>query len=300
MLLGIDIGGTKTSGSLVTDKGQLIGSPVKLPTPAAQGADAILGTAGRVARALLEATDEAVESVGVGAAGVIGPDGVVVSATDLLSGWTGTDIAGSLSASLVLPVRALNDVHAAAVGEAAVGAGRGCRRVLVVAVGTGIGGAFVRDGLLDVGPGNVAGSVGHLFVPRGDGRLCSCGVVGHAEAYGSGPSIESIYREWGGDLLDLRQIETRMLEGESLASRAVAQGAEALGQALAAAANMVDPDCIVIGGGVANMGEPYLDIVRRVYRSCALPSARSLPLIPAKLGVSAAIVGAALWSSQVG
>lgn len=300
MLLGIDIGGTKTSGSLVTDEGDLVGSPAKLPTPATQGPNAILETAGNVARTLLDGVAGSVTSVGVGAAGVISPNGIVVSATDLLSGWAGTDIAGSLSASLGIPVRALNDVHAAAVGEAAVGAGRGYRRVLVVAVGTGIGGAFVQDGTLDVGPGNIAGSVGHVFVPRGDGRLCSCGVAGHAEAYGSGPSIESIYREWGGDPLDLRQIEARMLEGEDLAARAVTQGAEALGQALGAAANMVDPDCIVIGGGVANMGEPYLDAVRSVYRTCVLPSARNLPVVPANLGVSAAIVGAALWSSRAG
>lgn len=292
--LGIDIGGTKTAAAIVGPDGSLLGEPVVLPTPATEGAEAIIATVIRCARQVLAQSTVTVTAAGVGSAGVIDRHGVVTSATDLLHGWTGTPLAARISDGLGLPVTVLNDVHAAALGEAALGAARGRHRVLVVAVGTGIGGALIRDGELDLGPGGIAGSVGHLPISRSLGRSCSCGVPDHVEAHASGPAIERTYRELGGEATGLRRIAERQAAGETLAGRAIREGARALGEGIAAAANLLDPDCIVVGGGVAELGAVLLDTVRRTYRERVLPPAREVPVVSASLGPGAALVGAAL------
>lgn len=297
-MLGIDIGGTKISAAVVDTDGRLLTEPVITPTPAADGAEAILRAALGVALIARERCGVEARSAGVGSAGVIDGKGVVISATDVLPGWTGTPLAARLSEGLGLPVTALNDVHAAAVGEARAGAAAGYRRVLVVTVGTGIGGAFLSNNELDLGPGRIAGSIGHLPITRCEVRTCSCGVGGHAEAYASGPAIERAYREMVGNTLGLRQIARLRKQGDPAATHVIDQGAAALGEALAAAANLLDPDCIVIGGGVAQLGAALFDGASRAYRSTVLPPARGVPITRAALGPVATIVGAALSSTK--
>jgi glucokinase len=292
--IGIDIGGTKTAAAVVGPDGDLLSDIITTPTPAAAGPDAILRAAIEVALLARERGGVDIEAVGVGAAGVIDSHGVVASATDLLSGWTGTPVAGRLAEALQLPVVAINDVHAAAMGEASFGAAKGRERVLVVAVGTGIGGGFVRHGVLELGQGAIAGSIGHIPISRGALRRCSCGVLGHVEAYACGPAIERTYCELTGVRIGLREIARLQQQGDPTASAAITAGAEALGEAIAAAANLLDPDCIVIAGGVSELGPSLLDPVRDRYRSGVLPTARDVPVLPAALGLGATIVGAAV------
>ena len=133
--------------------------------------------------------------LGIGAAGVIDPaTGTVVSATDSLPGWAGTDLVSELSARTGLAVRAVNDVHAHALGESVAGASRGSASSLLVAAGTGIGGGFITDGHLLTGRNSAAGHIGHVPSAAAAGLDCPCGGTGHVEAIASGPAILATYR----------------------------------------------------------------------------------------------------------
>lgn len=185
--LGVDVGGTKTAAAVVDACGRVLLSSV-VATPARLGGAAVLEAAGAGAALTLErARAEGLrpEACGAGVAGVIGPDGVVTSATEALPGWAGVDVRSGLAAATGLPVRVVNDVHALALGEARFGAAADARSVLVVAVGTGVGGAFVHDRRLVAGRSGTAGSIGHTPVAGREGRRCPCGAEDHLEAYAS-------------------------------------------------------------------------------------------------------------------
>ena len=306
--IGLDIGGTKISAAVVDHEGNLLCKPLVTPTPAKEGARAIVETTIDLARSARDrVTNELGElmvgAVGLGSGGVFDDQGVVTSATDLLSGWVGTPVASWLSKGLGIPAYVINDVHAAAVGEALCGEARHYARVFVVAVGTGIGGGLIRLGKLDIGPAGIAGSIGHIPVVTTTPRLCSCGLMGHLEAYSSGPAIERAYRdlvsqkgEAKDQTLTLRDIATLSEEGDPIAGAVILDAAQVLGQGIAAAVNLLDPDCVVIGGGVANLGSALFQPAAEAYRHCVLPPAREVPLVPAALGTNAAIIGAALAS----
>ncbi|AHH93526.1 ROK family protein [Kutzneria viridogrisea] len=295
--VGVDVGGTKIAGALVGADGVVRGRTV-VPTPARDGARAVLAAMAELVRALAAGTP--VVGVGVGTGGVVdAATGTVLSATDLLPGWAGTDVAGELRALTGLPVRVDNDGNALALGEHHFGAGRGLRDGVYVTVGTGIGGGIVLDGVLRRGATHSAGELGHLPVPGAEGRRCSCGATGHVEAVASGPAMTSRYREVTGEqVTDLRAIAERALAGEQAASAVLAEGGAALGAALAGLANALDPQVVVLGGGVAEIGEPFLGPVERALRSAALPGPSRVALRPALLGTDAPLAGAAVLAFE--
>ncbi|QIK84677.1 ROK family protein [Sanguibacter sp. HDW7] len=293
LTIGVDLGGTKIAGALVAPDGAIVGDVVRVPTPAADGGEAVLAAIlGVVAH--LRRTHGSVDAVGVAAAGVIDTEGRVVSATDLLPGWAGTPVSQRVAEATGLPAATLNDVHAAALGEATHGAGRGAGVMLLAAVGTGVGGGVVRDGRVVLGRAGVAGSVGHVVVPEAAGHMCSCGVVGHAEAVASGPALERLHVAAGGDAVPLRRVAELAAAGDPRAAAIVAGGARALGRALAGAVSVLDPDVVVVGGGVAQIGTTYLDAVAAALREDLMPAVRDVPVVPAALGTEAPIVGAAV------
>lgn len=299
LTIGIDLGGTKIAGGLVARDGTLAGDVVRVATPARDGAEAILAAILDVV-ATLRLTHARIDGVGIAAAGVIDDDGCVASATDLLPGWAGTPVTHRIASATGLHVVTLNDVHAAALGESHVGAGRGSATVLLAAVGTGIGGGVVRDGRVVTGRTGIAGSVGHVVVPEAAGHVCSCGVDGHAEAIASGPALERRYAALGGERLALREVAARAAGGDGLAAAVLTDGARALGRALAAAVSVIDPDVVVLGGGVAQIGHTYLDAVAAALREDLMPAVRDVPLVAAALGTDAPIVGAAVAARRAG
>ncbi|MFI1093256.1 ROK family protein [Streptomyces sp. NPDC020917] len=288
---GVDIGGTKISAGLVARDGTL-GRTVTVPTPGADGPGAVLAAAAGAVRRL----GEPVAAVGVGSAGVVDPvAGVIVSATDALPGWAGTDLRGGLRALLGVPVAVENDVHAHALGEAWTGAAVGGRTVLLVAVGTGIGGSLLAGGAVHHGARNVAGHVGHLAAPAAAGRPCTCGGAGHVEAVASGPALLAAYRRHGGDpaAAGLHTVAELARQGDALAAGTLAEGAAALGEVLGGLANVLDPDAVLIGGGVSACGDVWWRPLRAAFAAALLPPLRPLRLTPARLGPSAAVIGAA-------
>ena len=202
-IVGLDIGGTKIASALVTlEEGS---APVieyvgKIPTEAKLGGAHVLANAIASARRVIEAAGGKVDGIGVSSAGVIDPaTGDVTYANEIMPGWGGTHLGAELEAAFGVPARVLNDVHAHALGEARWGGGRDAGSCLVVAVGTGIGGAFVEDGHIMLGAHNEAGHIGHVSCTDAAGVPCSCGATGHLEPIAAGPGIIDRYVELGGE-----------------------------------------------------------------------------------------------------
>lgn len=289
--VALDIGGTKTAAATVTADGAVL-TRAKRPTPAAGGARAVLDTAVELAREV--GADHEVVGVGVGSAGVVDPDtGLVLSATDALPGWAGTDLRGHLATELGVPVAVVNDVHAHALGEHRRGAARGGSTVLLVAVGTGVGGALLCEGRLHSGARAAAGHVGHVPVAAAAGRRCPCGAEGHVESVASGPALVAEYTERGGVAVTRLEEVVALVGRDPVARSVLVDGATALGSALAGLANVVAPDVIVIGGGVAGAGVHWWSALTEEIEQGLVPALRGLSVVPAALGADAALLGAA-------
>ncbi len=290
--LGIDIGGTKIAAGIVSRSGEVV-ARAETRTPARLGGEHIVTAAIELARGIIGHRN--IVAVGVGSAGVIDPvSRQVVSATKHLSNWVGTDLGRLLEDAFELPVSASNDVHAHAVGEAFIGAGRGHSTVLVAAVGTGIGGALVIDGAVHSGAHGVAGHFGHLPVTEAAGMLCPCGRFGHVEAISSGTALHQYYLSLGGDPRQKNTPEViRLALTDSLALRAVTTSGRILGEALAGLTNAIDPDVIIIAGGMRNAGEPWWSAMEAALRTTVLPILQEVRVVKAALGDDAAIIGSA-------
>lgn len=290
-ILAVDIGGTKIAAGLVTADGAVTRRASR-PTPAAAGGAAVLAAAIELGRQVADGS--ALRAVGVGSAGVIDPgEGVVRHATGALPGWAGTRVGPAFAEAFGVPTRVINDVHAHALGEARYGAGRGAASMLLVAVGTGIGGGYVVAGRLHVGARFVGGHVGHLPVPEAVGVPCPCGRIGHLEGLASGPGILAAYRAAGGAAAATDEVARRAHQGESLAREVLERCALATGRAVGALANVLDPAVVVIGGGVSGSGELWWAALRAGVALEAMDAVAAVPLRPAATGADAALLGAA-------
>ncbi|UBU12977.1 ROK family protein [Nonomuraea gerenzanensis] len=292
LVAGLDIGGTKMAVALADRSGTVLDHATR-PTPAMEGPDAILTTATDLVRTV--GGTEVVAAVGVGAAGVIDRRrGVVVSATQALPGWAGTDLRGELSRRLGLPVAVDNDVHAHALGEQWRGAAAGYADVLLIAVGTGIGASTVLGGHVRHGAHGVAGHAGHVPVAAAAGVACACGGQGHVEAVASGPALLARFRSRSEtDAAHLAEVARLAAAGEPVAAAVLAFGGTAAGHAIGGLMNVIDPEIVVIGGGVPNCGEPWWQPLRAAIATEVLPALRDVPVVPAALGADAALLGAA-------
>ncbi|MFC8793918.1 ROK family protein [Streptomyces cinereoruber] len=287
---GIDIGGTKIAAGLVAPDGTLLARRT-LPTPAQDGPVAVIATAVRAVREL----GAPVAAVGVGSAGVVDPGtGRIAAATDALPGWAGTELRQELEQALGVPVAIDNDVHAHALGEAWLGAAAGHRHVLLVAVGTGIGGSLLIDGQVHHGARSVAGHAGHVPVPSAAGATCTCGGTGHVEAVGSGPALLAAYRRSGSaSVASLAEVSALASAGDAEARAVLALGARALGEALGGIVNMTDPELLLVGGGVSGCGPEWWEPLREAFEAELLAPLKGVELRPGLLGGDAAVLGAA-------
>ncbi|WP_205484263.1 ROK family protein [Arthrobacter sp. Alg241-R88] len=303
--IGVDLGGTKTAAGVVSGTGELLFSET-IPTLNRDGGEAILNAtavlvAGLIGRAA--AAGIVVDHVGIGSAGVIDArKGEVVSATDALLGWAGIALTAGLAARLDLPpssVQAVNDVHAHALGEAWTGAAAGTTSSLLVAFGTGVGGSYVLDGTPVLGHRHVGGHVGHFASPyafhNGQPLPCVCGGAGHVEAIASGPAVPEAYRRLGGEAAspDARSVFALAANGDAIAIQTINVAAAAAGQAVGGLANILDPEVVVVSGGLSDAGAPWWRPMERAARAELLPALAGIRVLPASLGNAAAIVGAA-------
>lgn len=292
-VVGVDIGGTKIAAAVVTEDGSVL-RRASCRTPPHAVLETVVG--------LVQQLTGDLGRLGVAAPGVIDlASGSVLSATDVLPGWAGTPVRRELEARLGVPVRVDNDVRAMARGEASAGAGRDHPDALYVSVGTGVGGAVYRAGTVLRGPHALAGEIAHLLVPgTGDQHgVCGCGRRDHLEASVSGPAIERAYRQHTGHRLGLREIAALLRDGDAIAMRVITTAARLLGRALAGLLASIDGTAVIIAGGVAQVGRPFLDPLTDALHDEALPPLRDVAVLPARLGTDAPLVGAALLAREV-
>lgn len=295
--LTADLGGTKTALGIISATGQVLHRD-KIPTLAQVGGRTL---AERTASALQDlgtyAHDQGWKPVGIGigSAGVIGEEGQVITAANLIKDWSGTPLAAIVSKHTGLPTYAVNDVHAHALGEAWQGAAAEAETSMTVAFGTGVGGSYISGGTQMRGAHSLAGHVGHFSSPWATGLECTCGGSGHLEVVASGTGITNSYYRLGGKATpaNLVDLENLALDGDKAAREAIALGAKAAGTALGDLATIFDPHLLVVSGGVVNLGEMWWQDVRTSYAQAALGQAAETPIIQATLESDAPLLGAA-------
>ena len=288
LVIGLDIGASKMLAGLVTRAGELKRN-LQVDTPAAPSA--IMAAAQKLCGRLLDLADAPVLAIGIGSAGIIdSQSGIVIHANDNLPGWAGTDLTALHIGDL--PVIAENDARAMAFGEATLGAGalHDYRSLLCLTVGTGIGGALILDGEVWHGANSSAGEIGYLVVDwHGDQPIM-------LDQYASGPAIEREYQAASGsqERLSLPAISQRAQAGDQVARAIISDKARRLGQVLAGLVTALNPEAVIVGGGVPQVGKLWWDAFEAAFRE-SLPSLlRATPLLPAMLGVKAALLGAAM------
>lgn len=306
--VGIDIGGTKIAALRVSAEGEIRARTV-IPTPANDQTEALpaIEAAGT---AVLE---DGVVAIGVGLAGLIDVRaGVLLSAPNLA--WRDLRVSEGLGARFGLPVTVDNDATAAAWGESRFGASQGYDDSLFVGVGTGIGGGIVAGGRLFRGAHGLAGEIGHIIVEP-DGPPCGCGNRGCWEQVASGLAIaragrRAVTEEPGSTIARLAGGDPRRATGE-LVTEAARDGdavavailtsvARRLGEGVAGLVNVLDPEVVVIGGGVGEAGDLLLGPLRAAYLA-AVEGADvrpEVPIVPARLGNDAGAIGAALLAIE--
>jgi glucokinase len=305
--IGVDVGGTKVLGGVVDADGNVVKTS-RRDTPH-EGGTALTATISDVAREL--ASDFSVARVGVSAAGFVSSDRKTMLATPNIAGWNGVQLEEQLTSQIGLPVVLENDGNAAAWGEKRFGAGRGKANMLLLTIGTGIGGGIIVNDQLLRGAFGIAAEVGHLRVLP-EGHLCGCGARGCFEQYASGNALLRHAREAIAASPDLargllsrgdgtlegltgRAITDAAREGDQVALAAFNTTAQWLGAGIASLSVLLDPECVVIGGGVVDAGEILLAPTRAAMERY-MPFAGKHPypeIIAATLGNEAGLVGAA-------
>lgn len=301
IVLTVDIGGTKTAAAIADRDDVLLRSEVAA-TPAAEGPAAVVATVAALAERLLAGSGQVLAGVGIGTAGVVDVSrGAIVSATDTFADWPGTPLAELVREALHhhlapgAPVAVQNDVDAHAAGEFLHGAAAGARSALIVAVGTGVGAGLILSGDAVRGAHHVAGEIAHLPIPGAEHLRCPCGRMGHLEAIGSGIGMHRHFLSLGGDpaIVNARGVSAAAQAGEPLALRALEESAAAVGRALAGAATLIDPERIVVTGGVPNIGDAWWNPMRETFAAEAIDALQNTPILPGELGDDAPLRGAA-------
>ncbi|MEI8395657.1 MAG: ROK family protein [Rhodospirillaceae bacterium] len=297
MRIGIDLGGTKTEGIVLDDAGQDLARH-RIATPR-DDYDGTIATIVSLVSRLEYAAGGRRASVGIGIPGTISP------ATGLIKNANSTWLIGrpfdrDLAAALGRPVRLQNDANCLAVSEAADGAAAGAGVVFAAILGTGCGGGIVVDGRPLTGANAIAGEWGHNPLPwpadhERPGPACYCGRHGCIETFVSGTGLAADHTRVTGEPLTAREIAARAEAGDHAARGSLARLEHRLARSLASVINLLDPDVIVLGGGLSNIAGLY-DILPRMMAAWCFSDAVTTPIRPALHGDSSGVRGAAwLW-----
>jgi glucokinase len=313
-IIGLDLGGTKISSAAVSVDGSRVVGLRSIPTQSELGAEGVID---RIVALLEGVILDTIKETGVGrkdflgiGTGAPGPldrdKGIVVVAPNL--GWKDFPMRERIESRVHLPTTLDNDANCATVGEWWLGAARGGTNVVGITIGTGIGGGLIINKELYHGASDVAGEIGHTTIDV-NGRHCKCGNYGCLEAYASGPAIatrarEALVREDMASMLPsmvdgaLERITAETVydaakKGDGLANEIVRDTARYLGAGLATLLNVINPDTVVIAGGVLRAGEALLNPLRtEVRRRAFRPAVEACRIVPAELSGTAGVVGA--------
>ncbi len=303
---GIDVGGTSIKCGLFRVDGTLE-EKWEIPTRTEEHGKAILPDAAASIQAKMQErgiSREKVAGVGVGVPGPVNREGEVSRAVNL--DWGYKHVSKEMEELTGLPAKAANDANAAALGEAWKGGAEGASQVIMATLGTGVGGGIIVDGKILPGVHGAGGEIGHANIEPSETEPCNCGNRGCLEQVASATGIvrlaekeleksteDSMLRMLGAGGLTAKAVFDAYKQGDSLAGRVVDKFAAYLGRGLAMFACVVDPEVILIGGGVARAGMPLIDAVQREFTKAAFPSCKEIPIRLAVLGNDAGIYGAA-------
>lgn len=301
---GIDVGGTSVKCGLFHTDGTLV-EKWEIPTRTENNGQNILPDVAETINAKLaeKNIDKAdVEGVGIGIPGPINSRGEAACAVNLY--WGFTPVAQILGDLTGLKAQAGNDANVAALGEAWKGAVAGAQNIIMITLGTGVGGGIIINGKILAGSHGAGGEIGHALVVRGEEEKCNCGNHGCLEQYASATGIVRVAgrvlaaSEDDSTLRELQNITAKDVldafkAGDAVAVRIMEYVGDLLGGAIAGFTTVVDPEAIVIGGGVSKAGQPLIDCIEKYYQRYAFSSCKETPIVLATLGNDAGIYGAA-------
>lgn len=303
-IIGIDLGGTKISGAIAHRDGRMLYS-MTIPTLAAQGAYRVAERIVELIRALIEkqgASKNEISGIGIGSPGFVNSNQGVIAFAANLPGFNDFHISDFIEDRLGITTYVENDAKAAALGEMWFGAGRGCSNFIFMTISTGIGGAIVADGDIFAGMSNTAGEIGHMII-NPEGPLCGCGHRGCLEAYASGTAIarmaaerltkgeDSLLREY--KTVTSREVFEVAARGDRLALSVLDCSLHYLGVGVANLITLINPERVIIGGGVSMAGDIIFDRVWKEIRENSFkPMYENLSVVPAELKTDAGVIGA--------
>src|SRR6202165_4015954 len=309
IVVGVDIGGTKVAAGLVNADGEILAhnrTPMVTSGAPSDGLAAVSRAIGELFPDM--ASQNQIAAIGVCAPAPLNPDTGTILNPPNLTIWHNYPLAEEMRRLYKAPVRVDNDANAAALAEAKWGAGRGYRNIFYATIGTGIGTGIIFDGRIYHGKTGAAAEGGHVGIDW-DGPVCNCGKRGCIETLAAGPAIaqrarqklarnpNSVLLEMAGG--DIQRVSSQMVgrvhaEGDRVATEVMRDTLDLLAYWLGSIIDLLEPDIIVIGGGVSSLLAPFLDEIRDRWRgTCINPAPLSIPLVLADYGEDAGIAGAA-------
>jgi len=302
LVIGVDLGGTNLRTALVNHNGEVTDKD-REPSRVSDGQVRVVQRlVEKIKNRQLSAlrSGSTVTAVGVGAPGVIHAESGVVVKSPNFPDWNNLSLKRELETSLSLPVFIENDANAAALGELWRGAGRGITSMILLTLGTGVGGGIVLDGRIWPGADGMAGEIGHMTIIP-DGRRCGCGNTGCLEMYASSRGIVMTYHERSATTMDITSegIYRAARDGDELCGRVMKDMGSLLGIGIANLINIFNPEMVVIGGGVKEAWPLFIEATRDEIKKRAFeyPASRT-QIVPSMLGDDAGLVGAAALALQ--
>ncbi len=311
----VDLGGTNIKAAIGNAEGEILDS-MSVPTESHEGPDAVLDRAAALMMNLAGKVDRKPEAMGMSVPGLVDlPNGITKFLPNLPTQWRDVPVRDVLEPKVGCPVYLLNDVRAATLGELTFGHGQNANTMVFIALGTGIGGGVAVDGKLRLGPLGAAGELGHLTIIP-DGRRCGCGNVGCMETVASGPAIAAegvrlmltglapkLHELTDGEPSRVTTKEMAMAaeRGDETVKEAIIRAAQYLGIGVSNLIVTLHPDLIVLGGGVAGIGDLLFDTVRQTVRQRVhMMPTDDIAIKPSKLGNQAGALGGIVLAMKRG
>ena len=291
--IGIDLGATFVKIGLVDNKGKVYFRR-KIKTPLNSGKTLLIDSIVNNVKDIIKESGKAVSGIGIGVPGPVDSKKGIVHYFPNIKGWKEVPLKAMLEKKLGLAVMLDNDVNAMSLGEFVFGAGKGSRNIVCLTLGTGVGGGIIIDSKLYRGGSMTAGEIGHMPINE-TGPICNCGGIACLERYIGNRYILERAEKIFGNSVTLERVSELAGLGDKKALAIWTDVAEKLSVALSQVVNLLNPDKIVIGGGVSKAGPFILGPLKKEIRKRAMKDqAAHVKIVPAKLGADAGIIGASL------
>jgi glucokinase len=297
-IIGLDLGGTVTKIGLFNFQDRLL-RQTSLVTQKFPTRNSLISAICKEIDMLISQAKcqrRCIKAIGMGLPGLIDSSRGLVYYFPNIDGWKNTPIKKIFEAKLGIPVFADNDVNLMTLAEFKRGAGRGAKNLICITLGTGVGGGLIINGELYRGSKLAAGEIGHVPIEF-NGLNCNCGGQGCLEAYVGNKNLIKLAKKDFGKRITLETLEKKAKAGNKLALKIWRQAGERIGSALTGVINLLNPERVIIGGGVAKAGDVLFNSIRKTVKNNAMPvQAKAVKILPSKLGYNAGLLGAVIFA----